>query len=129
MLPQDQWDAVRSFGLQLPSAFEDFPWGIPALKVATGSNWPPVFVGLGRRDDDPPAVYVKLTSSYDQAVEVAQATPTKMSGLGQFGRLTIPLPVADLDLLFDWVDESYRNVAPRRLLAELDRRVAELRDR
>ena len=52
---------------------------------------------------------------------LAAATPTVNSGLGQFGRLTIRLPVDDLELLFDWVDESYRAVAPRRLVAELGR--------
>ena len=117
-----QWDAVRTFALAMPAAFEDFPWGIPAVKAGTGAAYPPVFVGLGRRDDDPPAIYVKLTTSYELAIAVASATPTVMSGLGQFGRLTIPLPVEDLDLLLDWVDESYRSVAPRRLVAELDRR-------
>lgn len=118
----EQWDAVRSFALGFPSAFEDFPWGVPVVKVGTGSKWPPVFVGLGRRDAEEPAVYVKLVSSYDQAVSLAAATPTVNSGLGQFGRLTIGLPVDDLELLFDWVDESYRAVAPRRLVAELGRR-------
>jgi hypothetical protein len=30
------------------------------------------------------------------------------------------LPHADLDLVRDWIDESYRTVAPRKFLAELD---------
>ena len=115
-----QWDAIRSYALGFPRALEDLPWGVPVVKVGTGSNWPPVFVGLGHRDADEPAIYVKLTASYDQAVDLAGATPTTMSGVGRFGRLTIRLPVADLDLLFDWIDESYRAVAPKRLIAELD---------
>jgi len=93
------------------------------VKVATGSKWPPLFVWLGARDADLLAIYVKLTDSYEQAVAVAGAFPTVISGVGQWGRLTVPLPVSDIDLLFDWVDESYRNVAPRRLVAMLDRRV------
>ena len=117
-----QWDDVRAFSLRLPEAFEDFPWGAPAIKVATGSKWPPVFLGLGRRDADRIGVYVKLTESYEQALALARARPTKSSGLGQWGRLTIPLPIDDLELLYDWVDESYRNVAPQRLIAQLDRR-------
>ena len=115
-----QWDAVREFALTLPAAFEDFPWDVPVIKVATGSKWPPLFLWLGKRDAENPAVYVKLTESYDQAVAVAGAFPTTMSGVGHWGRLTIPLPVTDLDLLLDWIDESYRNVAPRKLVAELD---------
>lgn len=115
-----QWDVIRAFALDLPAAVEDFPWGVPVVKVDNGSSWPPVFLWLGHRDADQPFVYVKLTDSYDEAVEVAGATPTTISGVGRYGRLTIPLPVDDLDLLRDWVAESYRNVAPRRLVAALD---------
>jgi predicted DNA-binding protein (MmcQ/YjbR family) len=117
-----QWDRVREFALSFPQAFEDFPWGVPVVKVATGSKWPPLFLWLGARDADTPAVYVKLTDSHEQAVSVAQAFPTTMSGVGQWGRLTVPLPVGEIELLFDWVDESYRNVAPKALVAVLDRR-------
>ena len=118
-----QWDAVREFALGFPNAIEDFPWGVPFIKVDNGSKWPTVFVGLGRRDDESPGVYVKLTDSYDTAIALARAFPTTMGGVGQFGRLTIPLPTPDLDLLFDWVDESYRNIAPKRLVKQLDERV------
>ena len=115
-----QWDRVREFALSFPKAFEDFPWGVPVVKVATRSQWPPLFLWLGERDAESPGVYVKLTDSYDQAVAIAGAFPTTISGVGQWGRLTVPLPVSDVDLLFDWVDESYRNVAPKRLVALLD---------
>ena len=118
-----QWDRVRAFALSLPMAFEDFPWGVPVVKVATGSKWPPLFLWLGPRDADAHAVYVKLTDSYEQAVSIAGAFPTTMSGVGQWGRLTVPLPVTDVDLLLDWIDESYRNVAPKRCVALLDSRV------
>jgi predicted DNA-binding protein (MmcQ/YjbR family) len=118
-----QWDRVREFALSFPMAFEDFPWGVPVVKVATGSKWPPLFLWLGARDADAHAIYMKLTDSYEQAVAIAGASPTAMSGVGQWGRLTVRLPVSDVDLLFDWVDESYRNVAPKRLVALLDSRV------
>ena len=122
------WIAARDFALGLPSAVEDFPWGVPVVKVATGSKWPPVFLWLGKRDAAEPAVYVKLTGSYEQAVALAGAIPTTMSGVGRWGRLTIPLPAPDLGLLLDWVEESYRAVAPKRLIAELDHRLT-VRDR
>ena len=115
-----QWDQVREFALSFPKAFEDFPWGVPVVKVATGSKWPRLFLWLGARDADTHAVYLKLTASYEQAVAIAGAFPTTTSGVGQWGRLTVPLPVEDDELLFDWVDESYRNIAPKRFLAALD---------
>ncbi len=120
-----QWDRVREFALSLPKAFEDFPWEVPVVKVATASKWPPLFLWLGLRDADAHAVYEKLTNSYEQAVAMAGAFPTTMSGVGQWGRLTVPLPVSDVDLLLDWVDESYRNVGPKRFVASLDGGVAD----
>jgi hypothetical protein len=80
-----------------------------------------MFLWLGRRDVEPHAVHVKLASCYDQAVEIAGAVPTAASGLGQWGWLTVPLGSIPVDLLCEWVEESYRNVAPRKLVAELDR--------
>lgn len=123
----EQWDAVREFALSFPSAFEDFPWGVPVIKVATGSKWPPLFLWLGARDADTPAVYVKLTDSYEQAVLLAGAVPPTMSGVGRWGRLSIPLPTPSMDLLFDWVDESYRAVAPKRLVGALDKRASDMK--
>ena len=75
---------------------------------------------MGRRS----GVRAGVPTAYDEAIAVAHAFPTSISGVGRWGRLSIPLPVVDIQLLFDWVDESYRNVAPRRLLAALDARGA-----
>lgn len=126
------WDAVREFALQLPSATEDFPWGESVIKVEKRTIDPPpwrrhlvhgpMFLWLGRRDAPTPAIAVRLTTSFDQAIAVAGATPTTMSGLGQWGWLTVRLDATDLDveLVCDWVEESYRNNAPKKLVAELD---------
>jgi predicted DNA-binding protein (MmcQ/YjbR family) len=119
------WAQVRAFALGLPHAVEDLPWGelvvkidYPRRRMGNGLVYGPMFLWLGNKDAT--AVSVKLKASYDQAVAVGGATPMTMSGLGQWGWLTVPLDGADLDLLCDWVDESYRNVAPRKLAAELD---------
>jgi hypothetical protein len=97
-----RWDAVREFALGLPAAVEDFPWG--------------------RRDAPDHSVSMKLTRSHELAITVAEAVPTTISGLGQWGWLTVRLATVDLDLVYDWVDESYRNVAPKKLVALLDAR-------
>ncbi|MEQ7129366.1 MmcQ/YjbR family DNA-binding protein [Actinopolymorpha sp. B11F2] len=88
--------------------------------MANGLVYGPMFLWLGRRDAPVPATSVKLKASYDQVVAVGNATPMTMSGLGQWGWLTIPLAGVDLDLVCDWIDESYRNVATKKLLAEFD---------
>jgi predicted DNA-binding protein (MmcQ/YjbR family) len=127
------WDAAREFALSLPAAEEDFPWGDPVIKVRRRPGVPPwrkekegvygpMFLWLGRRDAEPASVSVKLTRSHGEAMAIAHAVPTSTSGLGVWGWLTVPLAGVDVALLCDWIDESYRNVAPRRLVAELDAR-------
>jgi hypothetical protein len=130
-----RWDTVRAFALQLPAAEEDFPWGETVIKVRRKPGAPPwrkdgqgvhgpMFLWMGQRSVAAPAVCVKLTRSYEEAVAVAQAEPTTISGLGQWGWLTVRLGAVDADLACDWVEESYRNVAPTRFVAELDRRAS-----
>src|SRR3954462_4748967 len=127
----DAWDAVRGFALGLPNATEDFPWGEAVVKVEKRDANPPawrrhlvhgpMFLWLGRRDAERAAVAVRLGRSYDQAIAVAAAEPTTITGLGQGGWLTVRLDGAPVDVVCDWVDESYRRVAPKRLVAELER--------
>lgn len=128
--PADRWDTARAFALTLPAATEDLPWGDTVIKVKTKPGVPvwrtrgegvhgPMFLWLGRRDADRPAMAVKLTRSYDAAVALAAASPTTMSGLGQWGWLTVVLEAADDHLAEDWIEESYRNVAPQRLVAQI----------
>ncbi len=128
-----RWDKVREFALGLPAAEEDFPWGDRVVKVRRRPGVPPwrkekegvygpMFLWLGRRDAKSPTVSVKLTRSHEEAMAIAHAVPLSTSGLGQWGWLAVPLGGVDIALVCDWVDESYRNVAPRRLIAELDAR-------
>jgi hypothetical protein len=88
-----------------------------------------MFLWLGSRDVRAHAVAVRLTESYEQAVALARAVPTTNSGLGQWGWLTVQLSAADADLLCDWVEESYRSQAPKKLIAELDARTSPARRR
>ncbi len=108
---------VKSFALRLPQAYEDHPWGEDVAKVK-GKIF--VFLGLG---DDPSnlAMTVKLNESQDQALMVPGAAPSGY-GLGRAGWVTIPFgrTTPPLAILTDWVEESYRLVAPRRLVTQLD---------
>jgi predicted DNA-binding protein (MmcQ/YjbR family) len=80
-----------------------------------------VFVFLGTDDGDRPGFGVKLVESLDQALSLPGASPMGY-GLGKAGWVTVRLD-GDLPpegVLLDWVEESYRAVAPKRLVAALD---------
>jgi predicted DNA-binding protein (MmcQ/YjbR family) len=110
-------EKIRQFALSLPEAAEDHPWGEDVVKV--GGK---IFVFLGTAG--PAAtrrMTVKLEESHAHALAIDGAEPTGY-GLGASGWVTVPLKAdgVDLDLLRDWVEESYRIVAPKRLVAQLD---------
>ncbi|MFD8073824.1 MmcQ/YjbR family DNA-binding protein [Streptomyces sp. NBC_00510] len=114
-------EQVRAFALTLPGAAEEFPWGESVVKVNKK-----VFVFLGTGDGShPPGINVKLKDPqvHEHALSVPGAEPSGY-GLGGAGWVTVPLtgeaPAAEV--LCDWVEESYRVVAPKRLIAELDGR-------
>lgn len=112
-------DAVRAkllaFALSLPEAVEDHPWNETVVKVRKK-----VFVFFG---GDPSAnrITVKLVESHGHALSIEGAEPSGY-GLGKAGWVTVPVDAegVDLDLLCDWIEESYRIVAPKRLVAALD---------
>jgi predicted DNA-binding protein (MmcQ/YjbR family) len=111
-------NGLLSFALSLPGAFEDHPWGDEAVAKVNGKIF--VFFGAGEGTPDI-AIAVKLDESLEQALAVPGAAPTGY-GLGRGGWVTVPLlpTTPPLDVLKDWVEESYRRVAPKRLAAELD---------
>ena len=79
------------------------------------------FLGPDNRTG-PPLMTVKLVESHGHALAIEGAEPTRY-GLGPSGWSTFPCAKGvTLDLLRDWIEESYRIVAPKRLVAELDRR-------
>ena len=116
------WEKVREFALRLPGTAEEFPWGETVAKVNKK-----VFVFLGVSDGSyPMGVTVKLkdAEAHAHALTSPGAEPAGY-GLGKAGWVRVPLaekgsPAADL--LCDWVEESYRAIAPKRLIAELDAR-------
>jgi predicted DNA-binding protein (MmcQ/YjbR family) len=110
------WGRLREFALGLPGAWEDFPWGEVVIKVNKK-----VFVFLGTEDAEAVAMSVKLTDHdlHEHALSLPGAAPTGY-GLGRAGWVSVPLAAAEADVLLDWIEESYRTVAPKKLLAGLD---------
>jgi predicted DNA-binding protein (MmcQ/YjbR family) len=112
------WNAVHEFALGLPGAWEDHPWDETVAKVGKK-----VFVFMGDPDSRPGGITVKLTDSHGHALSVDGAEPSGY-GLGKAGWVSVPLagPASDPDLVCDWVEESYRNIATKKLIKELDER-------
>jgi predicted DNA-binding protein (MmcQ/YjbR family) len=80
-----------------------------------------VFVFLGRPEEGGLGLSVKLPGSATLALDLPFATPTGY-GLGKSGWVTARFPPRakpPLALLKQWIDESYRAVAPKRLVAQL----------
>ncbi len=107
-------DEVLRFALSLPEAWEDHPWNESVAKVGKK-----VFVFLGGMDATDPTVTVKLTASHHEAMELPGCQPTGY-GLGKAGWVTFALSAAPVDVICDFIEESYRNVAPKKLVAKLD---------
>ncbi|GGX07504.1 hypothetical protein GCM10010297_31530 [Streptomyces malachitofuscus] len=117
-----KWEKVRDYALGLPGAAEEHPWGETVAKVNKK-----VFVFLGVDDGSYPlGVTVKLKdeTAHAHALACPGAEPAGY-GLGKAGWVSIPLEpkgAPGAELLCDWVEESYRTIAPKRLAAELDAR-------
>ena len=110
--------ALRDYALTFPEVTEDHPWGHRAMKVK-GKSF--VFLG-GDKNAKELSLSVKLPSSRDMAVDLPFAEPTGY-GLGKSGWVTARFTkIGDVpvDLLKAWIDESYRAIAPKKLVKLLE---------
>jgi predicted DNA-binding protein (MmcQ/YjbR family) len=108
---------LRDFAMRFPLATEDHPWGETAIKVKGK-----VFIFLSRHDGKF-NLSVKLPVSGATVLGLSFAEPTGY-GLGKHGWVTATFEPGDaipLDLIREWIDESYRAVAPKSVLATLER--------
>ena len=110
---------LRERALAYPESTEDFPWGHRALKVRGKA-----FAFLAAQEDGSLSLSVKLPRTGFQALALPFAAPTGY-GLGRSGWVTATLPKARpsaalRDQCLAWLDESYRAIAPKRLVAALD---------
>jgi predicted DNA-binding protein (MmcQ/YjbR family) len=105
------YESLRRYGLSLPEAVEEMPWGHSALKVRKKTF---VFLNLG---EDELSLSAKLPVSRDFALIFDFAEPTGY-GLGRSGWITArfgPSDDPDLELLRRWIVESYKALAPKKL--------------
>jgi predicted DNA-binding protein (MmcQ/YjbR family) len=113
-------ERLKTFALSFPETEETHPWGETAIKVK-GKTF--LFM---RSDDALLSLSVKLPHSREFALDRDFAEPTRY-GLGSKGWVSAKFegmakgknkPPADL--LEAWIEESYRAIAPKRVLAKLD---------
>jgi predicted DNA-binding protein (MmcQ/YjbR family) len=105
---------LLDYALGLPEAHLDHPWGEEVAKVGKKVF---VFFGTGEGEF---GMGVKLPESAPLALAQDGVSPSGY-GLGDSGWVNVRFDETTLpyDMLRDWVDESYRAVAPKRTAAKL----------
>jgi predicted DNA-binding protein (MmcQ/YjbR family) len=106
---------LRDYALRFPEANEEFPWGERVIKVRGK-----IFAFLGRVEGTL-RLGVKLPVSAEMALTLPFCEPSRY-GLGRAGWVTARFGVDDelpMDLLKEWIAQSYRAVAPKRLVKAL----------
>ena len=108
--------ALIDLALTYPEATLHHPWGEDVVKVR-GKVF--VFFGIG---GDTVYITTKLPESQDFALMQPGTEPAGY-GLGRAGWVSARYDPGDeipSEILRSWIDESYRTVAPKRLVATLD---------
>ena len=108
---------LRAFGLAYPGAHTKSPW--PGhLDLAVNDK---TFAYLSI-EGDPFSISCKLPQSSEVALMLPFCKPTAY-GLGKSGWVSAQFPEGKLppiEMLKEWVDESYRAQAPKKLVKQLD---------
>jgi predicted DNA-binding protein (MmcQ/YjbR family) len=110
---------LREFALGFPGATEDFPWGERVAKV-NGKVF--VFLGADPVRGSGMGLSVKLPLSAEEALQLPFAKPTGY-GLGKAAWVSASFGPDDsppVEILKTWIGESYRAIAPKKLLADLE---------
>ncbi len=114
-------DRLFAHALSLPGAWEDHPWGERVAKVGAKVF---LFFGAGSARGESLKLAVKLPSSGLAALDRPECEATGY-GLGKHGWVTALYTRGDappIDALEAWIEESYRAIAPKKLVRELDAR-------
>jgi predicted DNA-binding protein (MmcQ/YjbR family) len=108
---------LRAFGLAYPGAHTKSPW--PGhLDLAVNDK---TFAYLSH-EGEPLSISCKLPQSCDVALMLPFCKPTAY-GLGKSGWVSASFPekkVPSVEMLKEWIDESYRAQAPKKLVKQLD---------
>jgi hypothetical protein len=104
--------------LGLPGAYEDRPWGSVHCKVAGK-----IFVGWGRHDDGEMGLGFRTNLELQSMLVASDPRFTIAKYVGQYGGVDMRLgPKPDWAEVEQFIVESYRMIAPKKLVKELDAR-------
>ncbi|HZS40362.1 MAG TPA: MmcQ/YjbR family DNA-binding protein [Polyangia bacterium] len=109
-------ERLRKRALGYPETYEEAPWGDRVVKVRGKIFF---FCGV---HDGALGMSLKLPRSGREVLKEPFAKPTAY-GLGKSGWVSITLPPSKLvpdERVHAWIDESYRALAPKKLIAQLD---------
>ncbi|MCA1828897.1 MAG: MmcQ/YjbR family DNA-binding protein [Myxococcales bacterium] len=113
MKPRDAFKALKKQAKAYPGAWEDHPWGETVYKVGKK-----VFVFLGVDNGDGSfGLSVKLPTSCEAATTMFSWCEPTGYGLGKSGWVSAHFEKKDdvpVELLKEWLDESYAAIAPKR---------------
>lgn len=110
---------LRAFGLAYPGAHSKAPW--PEHDDLAVNDKTFAYLPVAGQ---PFSLSVKLPYTGEVALELPYARPTAY-GLGKSGWVSFTPAQGEtpsLEQLKDWIDESYRAQAPKKLVRELDSR-------
>ncbi len=115
-------ERIRQYALSFPETHEDHPWGESAFKVKKKTF---VFMSLAETGI---RISFKLSESLFPALALPFTEPTGY-GLGKSGWVTatlVPNNEVPISIIDKWIEESFRLIAPKTLLKQLDSPAAKL---
>ncbi len=107
---------LRTFGLAYPGAHTKSPW--PGHMDLAVNDKTFAYLSI---EGEPLSISCKLPRSSHLALMLPHAQPTPY-GLGKSGWVSMQFPDGEVpvDMLKQWIDESYRAQAPKKLVKQLD---------
>jgi predicted DNA-binding protein (MmcQ/YjbR family) len=108
---------LRSFGLAYPGAHLKSPW--PGHKDLAVNDKTFAYLSV---EGDPFSISCKLPSSAEVALMLPFCKPTAY-GLGKSGWVSASFPehkALPVEMLKEWIDESYRAQAPKKFVKQLE---------
>jgi predicted DNA-binding protein (MmcQ/YjbR family) len=118
MIPDPQHERLLSIVLSLPGAVEDWPWGSIHCKV-DGK----IFAGWSRDEDG--VMVLGIRTDLDQQAALLRSDPrfSIAKYVGKYGGMDMKLgPDPNWDEVEHFIVQSYRIIAKKKRIAELDAR-------